>query len=94
MAETKKTTKKVEEAVIVEEPKEVKAKVVTKYGKVANCYFLNLRQRPTTESIVLEVLPVNTKVQILADNHADFYKVLTENKVEGYCVKEYIEEVK
>lgn len=71
----------------VEEIKEEKD-VVT--GVVKNCSSLNLRNRPNLDSDIITELPVSTKVTILHEANATFYRIATPAGVEGYCMKKYI----
>ena len=67
----------------------------SKVGIVANCEKLNLRRSPLKDSdganIITELL---TGVAVVIDENEstpDFYKVITETGLEGYCMRRFIE---
>lgn len=79
----------------VEEPivEEVKQEIVLVDGIVSNCEFLNIRKESSKDAEVLCTLGVNTmvKVDLTVDKEAEeFYKIVTPNGVEGYCMKKFI----
>lgn len=63
-----------------------------KKGFVVNCEKLNVRESPNKSSKVLDVLTVGSSLEFmeLNDKKIDWYKVITNKKVEGYCMKEFI----
>ena len=87
----------VEEAAVepVDQPVEEAPKKETKVGIVANCEKLNLRRSPLKDSdganIITVLLP---GVAVLIDEDestSNFYKVTTEDGLEGYCMRQFIE---
>lgn len=81
----------VNEQNVVEEAEVNDAASATITGVVNNCTRLNLRKQPSTTSKVINILDSGDKVEIDdANSTEDFYKVLTESGIEGYCMKEYI----
>ena len=75
---------------IVEEVKQEKALVD---GIVSNCELLNIRKESSKDAEVLCTIGVNTmvKVDLTVDKEAEeFYKIVTPNGVEGYCMKKFI----
>lgn len=75
------------ESVIEEE-----AKIAKRFG-VCSCHFLNVRARPSIESAVLKIIEEGCKVEILSDKDEKFFKISV-GQLEGYCVKQFIKEVK
>ena len=81
----------VTEVVDVVEETAPKAEPKTVIGVVANCSKLNVREQMHTKAAVLCVLPASTEVKVIADEkHDEWYHVITENGVEGFCMKKYI----
>ena len=91
------------EADIVEEtaveslnqPVEEAPKKESKVGTVHNCAKVNLRRSPYKDSdgknIITELL---TGVAVVIDEDEstpNFYKVITEDGLEGYCMRQFIE---
>lgn len=79
----------------VEEPivEEVKQEIVLVDGIVSNCELLNIRKESSKDAEVLCTIGVNTmvKVDLTVDKEAEeFYKIVTPNGVEGYCMKKFI----
>ena len=79
----------------VDEPivEEVKQEIVLVDGIVSGCELLNIRTEGSKDADVLSTLGVNTmvKVDLTADSDAEeFYKIITPNGVEGYCMKKFI----
>lgn len=67
---------------------EVKAPVI---GVVSDCVKLNVRAMPSKDAPVICVIPLGTEVQVMPDESTeDFYKVVTELGIEGYCVNDYV----
>ena len=80
----------VETTVTTEEVKETVAVKVVK-GTVSNCTKLNIRKEPKKSADIVIVIPEKSKVDVEIDNSTDkWYKVITKNGIEGYCMKEYI----
>ena len=79
----------------VDEPivEEVKQKIVLVDGIVSNCELLNIRKESSKDAEVLCTIGVTTmvKVDLTVDKEAEeFYKIVTPNGVEGYCMKKFI----
>lgn len=79
----------------VDEPivEEVKQEIVLVNGIVSNCELLNIRKESSKDAEVLCTIGVNTmvKVDLTVDKEAEeFYKIVTPNGVEGYCMKKFI----
>ena len=71
---------KVEEVEVVEETAE------PTFGVVVNCSKLRIRKTPSLKGDVIGELEKGTKVEILDDKSAKFYKIN-----DGYCMKDFIE---
>ena len=59
---------------------------------VVGCARLNVREHPNLESKVLTILSASAEVKCVP-NHSigsDFYKIILESGIEGYCVKDYL----
>ena len=72
---------------------EVKQEIVLVDGIVSNCELLNIRKESSKDAEVLCTIGVNTmvKVDLTVDKEAEeFYKIVTPNGVEGYCMKKFI----
>lgn len=85
----------VEEVVeeVVEETVEVETEVEPTpiIGVVTGCEKLNVRIAAFKTARVRCVIDESSKIQIDEKESTDeFYKVVTESGVEGYCMKEYI----
>lgn len=79
----------------VDEPivEEVKQEIALVDGIVSNCELLNIRKESSRDAEVLCTIGVNTmvKVDLTVDKEAEeFYKIVTPNGVEGYCMKKFI----
>ena len=79
----------------VDQPVEETPKKESKVGVVSNCEKLNLRRSPLKDSdganIITELL---TGVAVVIDEDestSNFYKVITEDGLEGYCMRQFIE---
>ena len=79
----------------VEQPVEEAPKKESKVGIVSNCEKLNLRRSPLKDSdganIITELLPGVAVVIDEDESTANFYKVITEDGLEGYCMRQFIE---
>ena len=79
----------------VEQPVEEAPKKESKVGIVANCEKLNLRRSPLKDSdganIITELLPGVAVVIDEDESASNFYKVITEDGLEGYCMRQFIE---
>lgn len=70
-----------------EQPKQEKI-----LGAVVNCAKLRIREHPNINAIVAAEIEKGSEV-IIDENKStsDFYAVITENGLEGYCMKDYIQ---
>lgn len=60
-------------------------------GCVIGCDMLNVRSKPDKESNIVSILQRGVEIEILDLNASDdFYKIVTEVGIEGYCMKDYI----
>lgn len=60
-------------------------------GVVSDCTKLNVRSKPNLKAKPLTEIPVNSKVRVDLEASTDeWYKVITEGCVQGYCMKKYI----
>ena len=79
----------------VDQPVEEAPKKETKVGIVANCEKLNLRRSPLKDSdganIITELLPGVAVVIDEDESRCNFYEVITEDGLEGYCMRQFIE---
>lgn len=82
-------TEIVEEEITVEETEESKPT----YGIVSSCGYLNVRKEPVkdVDNVIRTIKLSATVVVDLAESTEDFYKVICEDGIEGYCTKDYIE---
>jgi hypothetical protein len=63
----------------------------TERGIVCGCIVLAVRENATINSKILTTIPTNTKVTVDPDNSTkDFYKVLTKDGIEGFCMRSFI----
>lgn len=70
-------------------PKKKQAKTVT--GTVVNCAKLNVREQMFVKAPVLCVINSSAEVKVFAEeNHPEWVHVVTEDGVEGFCMKKYI----
>ena len=59
-------------------------------GKINDCQKLNLREEPSREANIVEVLDENSVLLIdLKNSTEDFFKVEANGKF-GYCVKKFV----
>lgn len=60
-------------------------------GYIDGCDKLNVRMESNKDSGVVVILDKSTEVTIDLDNSTDdFYKIMTSEGVEGYCMKKFI----
>ena len=83
------TTETVEETEVIEDktPDEVPKPV---YG-VVNCSKLNIRRGPSIDTTSLCIVEGGSKLDIEQYNE-EWLKVLTEDGISGYCMREFIDE--
>lgn len=63
----------------------------TAKGKVIDCTRLNVRRRPNKDSEVNCIIDVDSVVEINENKSNDeWYRVITDNGIYGYCMKQYI----
>lgn len=63
----------------------------TKYGVVADCENLNVREAPNPDATVVKIIDKDSEVMIdESESTDDFYKVCTASGVEGFCMKQFI----
>ena len=79
----------------VDQPVEESPKKESKVGIVANCEKLNLRRSPLKDSdganIITVLFPGVAVVIDEDESTSNFYKVITEDGLEGYCMRQFIE---
>ena len=67
----------------------------SKVGIVANCEKLNLRRSPLKDcdgaNIITELRPGVAVVIDEDESTPNFYKVITEDGLEGYCMRQFVE---
>ena len=74
-----------------EKPTPKKKKPKTVVGTVVNCAKLNVREQMNTSAAVLCVIPASAEVTVFVEeNHPEWEHVITEDGVEGFCMKKYI----
>lgn len=97
MAKREMKTKPVEETKV--EQSEVVANETAKpetgsveKGIVVDCTRLNIRKEPKKDAYIKAVVDAGAELRVIdSDKHAgDWYKVITANKVHGYCMKKYV----
>ena len=78
-----------------DQPVEESPKKESKVGIVANCEKLNLRRSPLKDSdganIITVLFPGVAVVIDEDESTSNFYKVITEDGLEGYCMRQFIE---
>lgn len=86
--ETQKDAIANESEIIIEEPQVL----LFELGVVnTNCQRLNVRQAPSTTAPVVCVIELGDEVEVDKQNSTDdFYKVVTADGTDGYCMKKYI----
>ena len=89
----KKETKKVNEEALEEVQDAVIEEATPEFaeGVVSGCTKLNVRNKPNIKAKPLTEIPAKSKVRIELEASTDeWYKVVTEGCVQGYCMKKYI----
>ena len=91
MAKRKMNTQNIEETP-VELKEEVETEGSVSEGVVVDCTKLNVRKAPSKESKPVTIVDSGDTLKIVdADkNFGDWYKVITNNKVSGFCMKKYV----
>lgn len=61
-------------------------------GVVVDCTKLNIRKEPKIDSHVVLVVDAGAELKVIDSDKArgDWYKVITANKVHGFCMKKYV----
>lgn len=96
MAKREMRTKNVEmtqnETPAVEKTETVKPEVNSvKKGIVVDCLKLNIRKDPKSDAKVVTIVDAGAKLKIDEEGSVgDWYKVTTEKKAYGYCMKKYV----
>lgn len=90
------TTETVEEnEVVTEETEVIEDKIPDEVPKpvygVVNCSKLNVRRGPSIDTASLCIVEGGSKLDIEQFNE-EWFKVLTEDGIAGYCMKEFIDE--
>ena len=63
----------------------------TASGVVTDCLKLNVRKKPSADAEVLVTIDALSKVMVdMAESTNDFFKVVTETGIEGFCMRKYI----
>lgn len=76
---------------VIEEPKEEVIEVVESKGVVTECSKLFVRTEPKRDCNPAGIINENDEVIIDIENSTeDYYKVVTTEGLEGYCLKTYI----
>lgn len=61
-------------------------------GVVVGCVKLNVREHPSSDANVLDMLPAMSQVLVdLENKYDDWFHVFTAAGQEGYCMKRFIE---
>ena len=61
-------------------------------GIVANCKMLNVRKGPSAKADIISIIRNGAVVEINNDaSTEDFYKVVTDDNIAGFCMKKFIE---
>ena len=72
-------------------PSEAEARAAKLPGIVGNCARLNVRNEPNKMADVIAVLEAGSEVQLVNEDPVNgFYKVITADGREGYCMCDYI----
>lgn len=59
------------------------------YGKVVDCFKLNVRKKPNAKAEILGTINEGTTIQIVGDHH-DFYEVVAPNGLTGFCMSKFV----
>lgn len=89
----KKKTNPATEVVELEkiEPIETVVEPVPVIGTVVGCKRLNVRKKSNIDSVVACTVDVGAELIVDVDQSTpDWYKVVTEAGVKGYCMKKYV----
>lgn len=83
IAETVKET-------VIKKQKTKKTECKKVFGTVINCSALNVRNGPGLDQETLDAIKNGSKVEIADDSIPDWYGVITENGIHGFCMSKYI----
>lgn len=76
------------EKIKMEKPAKPKVKTT---GVVSSCELLNVRADSKADAAIVKVIAKGSKVNInLAESTDEWYKVTTQDKIAGYCMKKFI----
>lgn len=92
-AEAPKKVEASKEIEKVEAPKAAVKPSAKKSAKVVGCTQLNVRKDPNVQASIIEILDAGAKVETYG-TEKDFTKVHTQRGMNGFCMTEYLEEVK
>lgn len=61
-------------------------------GIVVDCSKLNIRKEPKKDAHIVLIVDAGAELKVIdSDKHkGDWYKVITANKVHGFCMKKYV----
>ena len=61
-------------------------------GIVVDCSKLNIRKDPKKDAHIVLIVDAGAELKVIdSDKHkGDWYKVITANKVHGFCMKKYV----
>lgn len=90
------TLEPVVEEVVKDEIEISEAPKLPREGKVSNCTLLNVREIASRTSDVIAIIPDGEIVGLFTEEEEteDFYKVMTNLGIIGYCMKRFITVVK
>lgn len=83
--------KEVFESVEPVEAKPATIEVPPSYGTVFNCERLNIRKGPDKKEEVLCIVNKGSKLTINDKDTIDWFNVTTEDGVEGFCMKKFVD---
>ena len=80
------------EPVVKEAKVEKKNEGSVSKGKVVECSKLNIRKAPKKDAAVAAIVDAGEILSIIDEDKAtgEWYKVVTNKKIEGFCMKKYI----
>lgn len=58
--------------------------------EVANCEKLNVRSAPDGKASIFGVFPKGTRFHLIEDEHPTFYKIVTDEGLTGYAMKDFL----
>ena len=62
-------------------------------GRIVKCELLNIREKPTIDSQVIDTVDLNSKLTINFEESTDeWFNVYVEDKsIDGFCMKKYVD---